>query len=219
MKKKLLSLVLAGAMVASTSVSAFAETSSNAEYDISAGEVDHRVNIEGNVTNENNEVVPGTINVTVPTSVAFTIDKDGQITGGDIRIKNSSNEKVEVVAKEFTDTNSKGGIVLVKDTDLDNKIETENSNTKRHISLNLVGNKSLGLISEKTKGKTGFVDQSGDEIDNSQNTSLGNAWQGNDLVLHLSGRTTKPGTTYTPPTNPIQNSFNLVLKIQKAKSN
>lgn len=217
MKKKLLSLVLAGAMVASTSVSAFAATSSNAEYDISAGDVDHRVNIEGNITNRSNEVVPGTINVTVPTSVSFTIDKDGKITGGDIRIQNSSNEKVKVVAEEFTDTNSKGGIVIVKEADLDDKIQNENSDTKRHISLNLVGDKTLGLISEKTDGKTGFIDQNGEEIENTQNTSLGNAWQGNDLVLHLSGRTTKTGTTYAPPTNPIQNSFNLVLKIQKVQ--
>ena len=45
MKKKLLSLVLAGAMVASTSVSAFADTNEQ-EYDITSGTKEHKVTIE-----------------------------------------------------------------------------------------------------------------------------------------------------------------------------
>lgn len=100
MKKKLLSLVLAGAMVASTSVSAFADTNTQ-EYDISRGTAEHRVNIEGHVENSKGETVPGTISVTVPTSVAFTINSNGDITGGKIKIVNKSKEKVEVVAKSL----------------------------------------------------------------------------------------------------------------------
>ena len=50
MKKKLLSLVLAGTMVATTSVSAFADTNTQ-EYDVSSKTAEHFVNIEGNVEN------------------------------------------------------------------------------------------------------------------------------------------------------------------------
>lgn len=216
MKKKLLSLVLAGAMVASTSVSAFADTNEQ-EYDITSGTKQHKVTIEGNIANTSNEVVPGTISVTVPTAVSFTIDKGGQITGGEIKVKNSSNEKVEVVAKEFIDTNSTDGIVIVKESDLDAKIDS-NTDTKRHISLKLVGDKSVGLISERGTDKTGFLNEAGEEIGNNTNPSLGEAWNGNPLILRLVGRTTKTdGTEYSAPGKAIQNDFNLVLKIQKSK--
>lgn len=222
MKKKLLSLVLAGAMVASTSVSAFADTNTNTqEYDISSGTTDHRVNIEGNVENGSGQTVPGTISVTVPTSVAFTINSNGDITGGEIKIVNKSNEKVEVVAKEFTDTTSEGKIVIVKDSDLDTRIEQDNADqSKKYVSLNIQStSKSLGLISAKGTDKTGFLNGN-TEIDkapgNDAKLSLGTAWKGNDLKLSLTGRTKKNGGTYSAPDNPIRDEFSLLLKIQKA---
>lgn len=220
MKKKLLSLVLAGAMVATTSVSAFADTNTQ-EYDISSGTADHRVNIEGNVENTSGNTVPGTISVTVPTSVAFTINSNGEITGGEIKIVNKSKEKVEVVAKEFTDTTVADKIVIVKDSDLDGKIDQGASETgKKYVSLNIQsGSKSLGLISDKGAGKTGFLN--GDaEIEasgNDENVSLGTAWKDNDLTLSLTGRTKKNGGTYSAPANPIRDNFSLLLKIQKAR--
>ena len=58
MKKKLLSLVLAGAMVASTSVSAFADTTEEKTYVIDSVGKDHQVDITGNVANTSDEVVP-----------------------------------------------------------------------------------------------------------------------------------------------------------------
>lgn len=218
MKKKLLSLVLAGAMVASTSVSAFAADTNEQEYDITSGTKEHKVTIDGNIANGSDEVVPGTISVTVPTAVSFTIDKGGQITGGEIKVKNSSNEKVKVVAKEFIDTKSTDGIVIVKESELDDKIENNNTNTKRHISLKLVGDKSLGLISERGADKTGFLNENEQEIGNNDTPSLGEAWNGSPLILRLVGRTTKTdGTEYSAPSKAIQNDFKLVLKIQKSK--
>lgn len=220
MKKKLLSLVLAGAMVASTSVSAFADTTKEVKVDSNGTE--SRVDIEGNVQNTAGEVVSGTISVTVPTAVSFTIDKSGNIDAGNIEIvnRNSDKDKVEVVAKQFTDPNPTTGIVLVKDGELDNKIENnDDTDNKRYVSLNLVGTDgSVGLISNKSQGKTGFVNlSSGDEISEGDNTSLGNAWDSNKLTLKLTGRTTKKGGTYTAPANPIRSNFNLVLKIQKTR--
>lgn len=220
MKKKLLSLVLAGAMVASTSVSAFADTTKEVKVDSNGTE--SRVDIEGNVQNTSGDVVSGTISVTVPTAVSFTIDKSGNIDAGNIEIvnRNSDKDKVEVVAKQFTDPNPTTGIVLVKDGDLDTKIDgNDDRDNKRYISLNLIGTDgSVGLISNKSTGKTGFVNlSSGDEISEGDNTSLGNAWDDNKLTLRLTGRTTKKGETYTAPANPIRSNFNLVLKIQKTR--
>lgn len=215
MKKKLLSLVLAGAMVASTSVSAFAD---DATYTIDDKGKEHQVDITGNVQNQEGNVVPGTISVTVPTAVSFTINKEGEITGGDIVVRNSSDDKVEVVAKEFTDTTPAGKIVLVKGSELENQIDN-NSEDKRYVSLNLTGNgKSVGLISGKQTGKSGFIDLSNEsEIDANANTSLGSAWKNNDLTLRLSGNAKKSGEDYEAPQNALQDTFNLVLKIQKTK--
>lgn len=219
MKKKLLSLVLAGAMVASTSVSAFADD--NREYIIDDQGRDHQVTVTGDVLDTKNEAVPGTITVTVPTSMAFTINKDGALQGGDITIVNRSQKSVEVVAKEFKDTTSDSKIIAVKDSELDQKIQ-ENSSTpnKRYVSLTLTGNgKSLGLVSSSDDSETGFIDEAENKIAKGTNPSLGHAWESNNLNLSLSGRakSSQSGQTYTPPTEPIKDQFNLVLKIQKTK--
>lgn len=217
MKKKFLSLMMAAAVVATTSVSAFAATDEET-YVINGAGKEHQVDITGNIENKHGNIVPGTISVTVPTAVSFTINKDGEITGGDIVVRNSSDDKVEVVAKEFTDTTPTGKIVLVKKSKLSEESIID-SEDKRHVSLNLTGNgKAVGLISNKQTGKSGFVDLSNeDEIDANQNTSLGSAWKNNDLTLRLSGNVKKDASGYQAPENALQDTFNLVLKIQKTK--
>lgn len=221
MKKKLLSLVLAGAMVASTSVSAFASETTNISVDKDG--TTHTVNVKGDVENTSGETVSGTISVTVPTAVAFTIDKTGKISGGDIEIvnRNPEKDKVEVIAKEFNDPNPKSGIIIVKDDELDSLIDTANAANidKRYISLNLQGkNTTVGLLSSKSQGKTGFIDLNNNNNEIESDTSLGTAWQDNNLTLSLTGRVSKKdGTAYVPPTNPIRSDFNLVLKIQKVR--
>lgn len=214
MKKKLLSLVLAGAMVASTSVSAFADTTK--EITVDKNGTEHKINMTGRVQDANGEIPSGTITVTVPTAVSFTINPDGNVNGGTITIenRNSEKEKVEVVVKQFDDPNSTSGIVLVKDDELDTK---DNETGKVHASLKLEGDTdSVQLVSDKTTSATGLVDKNGTAITSSTNTSLGKAWSGSDLTLRLTGRT-KSG--YTAPTagNSIKNDFSLLLKIQKAR--
>lgn len=217
MKKKLLSLVLAGAMVASTSVSAFADDSKT--YEITDSGVDHKVTITGDVQNTTGAVAPGTISVTVPTTMAFTIDKNGEINGGEIEVVNKGNETVEVVAKEFTDTTATSGIVAVKESELSDKLDETVTEGKRYITLNLTGtDAAVGLISGKTSGNTGFVNLTdGQEISSSANTSLGKAWKENNLKLTLSGKAKKTGKNYQAPTEAFRDTFNLVLKIQKAR--
>lgn len=217
MKKKLLSLVLAGAMVASTSVSAFAEDKT---YTITEGGQDHQVTIKGDVQNEKGEVVAGTISVTVPTAMAFTINKDGTVEGGRIEVVNKSKEQVEVVAKQFTDTTPDSKIVIVKESALNEKIKDNTDASKRYMSLSLTGNgKSVGLVSGTADSQTGFINENENEITTGTNPSLGNAWESNSLTLELTGRATRNDevVTYTPPSTAIQDKFNLVLKIQKTK--
>lgn len=218
MKKKLLSLVLAGAMVASTSVSAFAEDKT---YTITEVGQDHQVTITGDVQNAKGEVVAGTISVTVPTAMAFTINKDGTVEGGRIEVVNKSKEQVEVVAKQFTDTTPDSKIVVVKESVLNEKIRENSDTSKRYMSLTLTGNgKSVGLVSDTSDSQTGFINENENEITTGKNPSLGNAWESNNLTLELTGRAKRDDeavSTYAPPSTAIQDKFNLVLKIQKTK--
>ena len=222
MKKKLLSLVLAGAMVASTSVSAFATTADTETYNInSTTEQSHKVTITGKVANENNQTLPGTITVTVPTTMAFTVDNEGNVSGGEIAVVNKSNESVEVVAKEFSDSTPNSKIVLVKESELDDKILSKDGNT--YVSLDLVGDKNtVGLVSRKEAGKSGFVkkDSAETEIGENEKTTLGNAVSGSDLKLSLEGKAKHSNTSeheYEAPETAMNDTFSLTLKIQKTR--
>lgn len=212
MKKKLLSLVLAGAMVASTSVSAFAD---DKDITVENKGTSHEVEVTGNVADTKDNILPGTITVTVPTTMAFTINKDGNIDGGDITIRNKSTESVEVVAKEFTDSNPTSGIIVKKEADLA-LADVTNTDEKRYVSLTLVGKESVGLISEKhTTGLVKLSDNS--EFTTNDNPSLGTIIPKGELKLSLTG-TAKGNPTsgkYEAPNKPINNRFTLKLKIQK----
>lgn len=210
MKKKLLSLVLAGAMVASTSVSAFAE---DREVTVGSNGTEQQVDITGNVANNSNQILPGTITVTVPTSMSFMINSQGKIEGGEINITNKSTERVEVVAKEFIDSTPDSGIIVKKEGEL---AAAANENNKRYVSLNLVGQNSVALISEKSK--TGLVNLSNNqEIETTANASLGTIVPEGNLKLSLSGTVKDNGSgTYEAPTTAISDKFTLTLKIQKA---
>lgn len=221
MKKKLLSLVLAGAMVATTSVSAFAEDSKT--YDInSTTEQNHKVTITGKVANQDNVTLPGTITVTVPTTMAFTVDNKGNVDGGKILVVNKSNESVEVVAKEFSDSTPESKIVLVKESELDTNIKNNAGDGNNYVSLNLVGDKNtVGLISQKTTGKTGFIKEDESEIADNEKTILGNAVSGSDLELRLEGRAKHSNSSenqYQAPQTAMNDTFSLTLKIQKTRT-
>lgn len=214
MKKKLLSLVLAGAMVASTSVSAFADTK---DVTVGSNGATHPVEIEGNIANKQNATLPGTITVTVPTRVSFTVNNNGEIEGGVINIENKSKESVEVIAKQFTDSNPESGIIVKKEFDS----SAQNTPDKRFVSLTLEGRNSIGLTSDRSNA-TGLFELNNDKSniaadDVDTKASLGVIFPEDDLSLKLRG--TAKGNdegTYEAPVKAVSNNFTLTLKIQKA---
>lgn len=214
MKKKLLSLVLAGAMVASTSVSAFADTK---DITVDSNGATHPVEIEGNIANKQNATLPGTITVTVPTRVSFTVNNTGGIEGGVINIKNKSKENVEVIAKQFKDSKPEAGIIVKKDF-----TGVQNAEDKRFISLTLEGQSSVGLISGTATGLFELNDNKSDIAAENVDTkaSLGVISPEGDLSLNLRGTAKIDDTegVYKAPEKAVSNNFTLTLKIQKAKS-
>lgn len=216
MKKKLLSLVLAGAMLATTSVSAFAE---DREVTVDSNGATQQVEIEGNIANENNQTLPGTITVTVPTSVSFTVNNTGQIEGGVINIKNKSKENVEVIAKQFKDSKPEAGIIVKKESEL---AGVTNTDEKRYVSLTLEGQSSVGLISGTATGLFELNDSKSEIAAGNVDTkaSLGVISPEGNLSLNLRGtaKVNDDEGVYKAPEKAVSNNFTLTLKIQKAKS-
>lgn len=213
MKKKLLSLVLAGAMVASTSVSAFAATEptpttrTTTTMSVGEDEKDINVGITGDILDNNGNVKPGTISVTVPTAVNFTVTKAGVLTAGDMVITNNSKEKVKVSVKGFSDPNGENDINIVKKSGFTNPESVE----RNKVWLNLTGNGvSVGFESE---GKGKMYDPSNEnEINSSKEIGSIDA-NGGEMQLQLQGAGGTSGSSDS--TKPIRDNFNLVLKIER----
>lgn len=222
MKKKLLSLVLAGAMVASTSVSAFAEAPTPTVTEptptvtkpttILPGqpEKDIDIDITGDILDDKGNTKPGTISVTVPTAVNFTVTKDGVLNSGEMVITNNSNEKIKVSVKKFTDDDAGNNINIVKKSEFDTNGASGTSREK--IWLKLVGKGvSVGFESEGS-GKMYNL------ADNNEITSpkeIGKIDGSGELRLRLEG---EGGTAAGSSSDPIKDNFNLVLTIARDKA-
>lgn len=125
MKKKLLSLVLAGAMVASTSVSAFADDTTISSY--KDGSNTANVTINGGVDANNGDSPSGTISVSIPTALSFSVKKNGEVKGGNITITNRGAETVDVTAVSFQDTTSNRNITVKSPTELDEGVDNRSN--------------------------------------------------------------------------------------------
>lgn len=216
MKKKLLSLVLAGAMVASTSVSAFATTTpaptvtGTETIEKGQNEKDINVTITGNVLDDKGNVAPGNISVTVPTAANFTVGTDGTLTAGEMVITNNSNERIKVSVNEFRDFNGIQEINVIKKTTFDSGVASGGVE-KGKIWLRLLGDdKVVGLESEEN-GK--IYDINNDDDLSSSPQELGKIDVRSSMTLRLQGA----GGTKGPLQNPIRDEFKLVLKIARDK--
>ena len=210
MKKKFLSLMMAAAVVATTSVSAFAQDKLIDGLDTQEHTTD--VTITGKVLDQNDREPAGNFNITVPTSAAFTVGKDQKVISASIVIRNNGDQDVDVFAESFTDTtpNADDKITVVREGDLANKNRT-------NVSLSIGGSlKTLYLGSDPGAGsKKGLY----------ENKSLGTPASEFKLVkiqgrqegtLTLAGEAGKQDGD-TGVTNAVSDKFTLVLKIKKSE--
>lgn len=207
MKKKLLSLVLAGAMVASTSVSAFADDTK--DITIQQGEREVEVQVTGDIADNNDQVLPSTVTVTVPTSASFRVDKKGVLTSAEMKIVSNGDSPVSVIASEFIDTNGEEGINIIKSGQID---------SREKIKLKLVGGEQdIILSSEENGSKFGkmYKSDGNTEITSRENFVIGNVTKDRALTLKLKGEGKEiDGSTDSAA---INDNFKLVLKIKKEK--
>lgn len=135
MKKKFLGLAMA-AMVAmpATSVYAF-----NANGDTLTGNdtetMTQNVTVTGEVKSNQGTVAAGRLEVVLPTSMAFSVDQNGNFTNVDYSVTNNSPSAITVGVQQFSETNTKAdeGIVLK------NKDEDMSTLARNNVQMALVG--------------------------------------------------------------------------------
>lgn len=211
MKKKLLSLVLAGAMVASTSVSAFAATDTDTVVKKDNGTAN--VTINGSVYGNSGEIPSGTINVSVPTALNFKVAQNGDVTGSEIKIVNNGMEAVDISAVSFKDTTPNKNITVMSPSELQNRGE----NTRDKVALWISGNRDSEAYFKSVAiggSESGIIDNSGDPKDSETGIKVStiNPQQSDTLTLRGFAGTqnleegVKSGVT---------DEFTLTLKISK----
>lgn len=217
MKKKLLSLVLAGAMVASTSVSAFAADTTvltkETTIESNENEKDVQIGITGNILNDDGNTVPGTISVTVPTATTFSVDAStGELTSPKMQIANNGEEGIKVIASKFEDSNGEEKINIVKKDKFEEKTIAENE--RGTVWLRLTGaSQNLGLTSEGN-GKM-YNSTYAQEQTVLSNYEIGKIAKGEVMNLTLEGKGGTLATDTKSSDDAIQDKFTLVLKIAR----
>lgn len=207
MKKKFLSLMMAAAVVATTSVSAFAAESENVISGPEGKTYESKIGITGDVLTDNGASVPGTLNVTVPTTASFTVNQSGVFSAAKIKIKNSGTQNVQVFAYEFVDINGKDvGINVKKASELANQ-------ARNNIALKIYGDAGTAYLSSESTNrgvhKNPELTEAADNADDGVKLATINASQTGELTL--AGETGN-GTLTTP----VRDEFTLKLKIKKA---
>lgn len=218
MKKKFLSLMMAAAVVATTSVSAFAADNSVTNIITSdKSDANAKVTITGEVLNDSGKAPEGNFNVTVPTAAVFTAGESGSLQAGSITITNNGTQDIDVFADSFVDSTKNEGenITVVKESDLKSKNRT-------FVSLRLEGDINTAYFKTETEGngsgiyKKNTLDPT-DIVNAPTGLQLTNIEKNNSKTLKLIGRSgeSDSGLTDDIRNNGTRDSFTLTLRIKK----
>ena len=169
----------------------------------------HEIKITGSVNDENDKAPEGTISVTIPTALAFTVNNKGEVGGTSLNIENNGTEDVEIYAYEFVDANGTAGINVVQ------SLGNRTSEKTNKVVLNLTGNKgAVGFVSDgnkiyDVKNPTQEVSASSDGV---KIASLGKLGEQNTDTIELSGTAGQNKTGATA----VREQFTLKLRVKKA---
>lgn len=214
MKKKFLSLMMAAAVVATTSVSAFAQDYDNVPEDSG---INHEVTITGDVEDDKGHIKPGTLSVTVPTTATFRIAQGGGFTGSTLEVNNRGNQAIEVYVNEFIDVDGDKNINVVSKRDTTKGATEEGAVDRKSVSLNLSGNSGIAYLGtaqgNNKKGVYSDEDLAHEEA-NGKKVSEINA--GKKDTLTLAGEAGKKAVNLSEG---VQNRFTLKLAIRKKPAN
>ena len=185
---------------------------SNKDLTINSNSKEHRVTITGNVADKKGEIKPGTIQIEIPTTALFTVDKDGNFTAPDIKIKNNGQEPVDIYAYKFVDTNGSTGINIESETSITENIDTKSRN---NISLNIVGTEATAYFKSENLGsnKLGVYEDQNLEQESAEGIKVLKIYGDSTGKLTFNG---KAGKAALETDTAIRDRFTLILKIKKS---
>ena len=205
MKKKFLSLMMAAAVVATTSVSAFASTQNITNPEDEGGQAN--VTITGDVKDSSGATKPNTLNVTVPTAANFTVDQNKKFVGTKIKVENNGTQDIDVFAYEFVDPTVSSGVIVKKKSEITD-LATNN------VALRLEGSDGTAYFASVPGDVKGVYKDEGHLAGgDADGVKLANIAKGDSYELRLEGEV---GSNATVSTTPERDNFILKLKIKKA---
>ena len=90
------------------------------------------ISTSGRIKSDAGETPKKTISVSIPTSIAFTVNKDAEFIGANINVNNNGEVPVDISVKDFLDYNGDDGIKLI----ISNRVKDENTISKTTINSN-----------------------------------------------------------------------------------
>ena len=192
--------MMAAAMVATTSVSAFADET------VTQDDTNVNVTVTGSVNNNSNDAPAGTLSVTVPTALTFSVNSSGDLTGSEIVVTNRGTQKIDVYAYQFIDLTPTTGIVVKRSLDSGEK--------RSGVTLALEGNEATAHLSS-TPGDNKGIYGEGIGTDGLKIAVVETGSQ-NSETLTLSGAAGTEQLTESEAKKGISEKFTLRLKIKKA---
>ena len=201
MKKKFLGLAMA-AMVALPATSVYAAGENNIISGVDTQTYTQSVTVTGEVKSSQGTVAQGRLEVILPTSLAFSVDQEGNFTNVDYSVTNNSPCAITVGVQQFSETNTKTdeGIV-VKDA------STNMSDLPRNnVQMALVGDNG-------NTGSKRYVDLGAEDTQNlAQPKEILDVPSNQTKVIKLLGNAGKDKSTVQ---NGTTETFTVVFAVKK----
>lgn len=174
----------------------------------------YNVTITGSIDNNKGESPSGTLQLTVPTSMAFIIDNKGNFKSSSITIKNNGIDKVDVYAYKFIDNDGERNINIRAMTEFSDNL---NETSRNNLALYIYGNSDFAYLKTESigSGKSGvYKDKalqiSGDTDDGVKISTVGAGLSDELKLVGISGKRDIETDTA------IKNDFVLILKVKKS---
>lgn len=173
-------------------------------------EHEHEISITGSIVSDTGEMPSGTLQVVVPTTASFTVDKDGKFIETTITIRNQGYQNIDVYAYKFIDVDKTAGINVKAKSEI-----TERA-SRSDITLNIQGNRNTAYFKTEDISSTNSGIYQNPELNapaSSDGIKILEIPSNSNGILNLQG---KAGKAPLKTDTAISNTFTLILKIKKS---
>lgn len=174
---------------------------------------DSTIKTEGRIKSNAGETPKKTISVSIPTAIAFTVNKDAEFIGANINITNNGEVPVDISVKDFLDYNGDDGIKLI----ISNRVKDENTISKTTINSNYKRNEINLYLEGNLKrvylGHRKIVSQLGEQEASEAQKKIAKVLSNSSTTLTLNG---VAGQNPLEVNKPIKDTFRLTLRIKKS---